>query len=369
MSDISHSLQVSTIFLQDFRCFSQTTIDLDGKIVLICGANGTGKTSLLEALYYACYLRSFRTHSTKDLIALNKNSFFLKLVVTDHSLPTAVDHAINIGFSGNKRLVKIDNKSTVSYKDLLVYYRVVSLTEDDLMLVKGSPEDRRLFLDQALLLYNPHFLTTLKDFRCIVEQRNALLQMDKIDNEIYFIWSKKLWEATIKIQQMRKDMLRQLERDSNAMIAAYFDDATALTFTYNAKKKSDLTFDEFWTHNESTLLREELVFRRSLFGAHLDDFTITLEGKKSRAFASRGQQKMILLLIKAAQVQRLITQKGSVIFLLDDFMTDFDPMKGAALLKVLFHLNCQLIFTSPHHISPLEGALHSLGYIFKKISI
>lgn len=144
-------LQLASLYLKDFRCFEQTTIDLDSKIVLICGANGTGKTSLLEALYYGCYLRSFRTHLSRDLVALGKDSFFVKFLIRDGVEDNSVDHTIQIGFAHNKRLVKVDNKTAISYKDLLLYYRVVSLTEDDLKLIQDGPEERRAFLDQALL--------------------------------------------------------------------------------------------------------------------------------------------------------------------------------------------------------------------------
>src|SRR6185295_13170338 len=97
-----------------FRCFEDISVDLSSPIVLIAGPNGTGKTSLLEALYYGCYLRSFGTHLTRDLIALTKESFFLKLTLHNQSLQGSLDHTISIGFSDNKRLVKIDNTSTVS---------------------------------------------------------------------------------------------------------------------------------------------------------------------------------------------------------------------------------------------------------------
>src|SRR5579863_9021361 len=149
MIDVTHPLQLARIQLKDFRCFDQREVDLDSPIVLIHGFNGTGKTSLLEALYYACYLRSFRTHLSRDLIALGKDSFFVKFLIRDNSENNVVDNTIQIGFANNKRLVKVNDKTAVSYKDILAYYRVVSLTEDDLKLIQDGPEERRSFIDQA----------------------------------------------------------------------------------------------------------------------------------------------------------------------------------------------------------------------------
>ena len=154
-------LLLSTIVLKQFRCFDHITIDLNSPIVLVCGANGAGKTSLLEALYYACYLRSFRTHLSRDLIALGKESFFVKFLIRDGSQDNLIDHTIQIGFTNNKRLVKVDNKTAVSYKDLLLYYRIISLTEDDLKLIQDGPEERRAFVDQALLLNDTSFIAII----------------------------------------------------------------------------------------------------------------------------------------------------------------------------------------------------------------
>ncbi|HJZ23467.1 MAG TPA: DNA replication and repair protein RecF [Candidatus Babeliales bacterium] len=362
-----NKLQLASIYLKDFRCFEQTTIDLDSSIVLICGANGTGKTSLLEALYYGCYLRSFRTHLSRDLVALGKESFFVKFLVKND----LIDHTIQIGFAHNKRLVKVDNKTTVSYKDLLSYYRVVSLTEDDLKLIQDGPEERRAFMDQALLLDDASFLIKMREYRVVLENRNALLQKEIIDKEEYFIWTKKLWEHSLDIQEIRKQLLAQLEADINTMLAQYIDQNLSLSFVYQAKKGSDLPFERFLHKNTSLeeLMRSESYFKRSLFGAHVDDFSIVLEGKKSRAYASRGQQKMIVLLIKIAQIKQLMLKNGPIIFLLDDFMTDFDVERGKSLLSALFELNCQLIFTSPRRDSALESALIASQTDYKIISM
>ena len=362
-------LQLASIYLKDFRCFDQTTIDLDSRIVLICGSNGTGKTSLLEALYYGCYLRSFRTHLSRDLIALGKESFFVKFLIRDGSQDNLVDHTIQIGFANNKRLVKVDNKTTVSYKDLLSYYRIVSLTEDDLKLIQDGPEERRSFLDQALLLNDAEFITKMRKYRIVLENRNALLQHHNIDQEAYFIWSKKLWEHTSGIQAVRKQLLSELEAEVNIMLHQYIDENLSLSFVYQAKKSSDSAFDTFWQKNSTDLMRLESQFKRTLFGAHIDDFNVILEGKKSRTYASRGQQKMIVLLVKIAQIKQLSQKNGPIIFLLDDFMTDFDVERGKALLSALFELNCQLIFTSPQRDSALESALTTSFVDCKIISI
>lgn len=368
---MSRNLQLASIYLKDFRCFEQTTIDLDSSIVLICGANGTGKTSLLEALHYGCYLRSFRTSTTRDLVALGKEAFFVKFLVHGGQLENYVDHTIQIGFTNNKRVVKVDNKIMVSYKDLLAYYRIVSLTEDDLKLIQDGPEERRAFMDQALLLDDASFLTTMREYRIILENRNALLHKELIDPEVFLIWTKKLWETTQIIQAIRKQFLALLELEVNKMLHQHVDSDLTISFTYQAKKQSDLSFEQFLGKNGSIndLMRSEAYFKRSLFGAHIDDFLVELAGKKSRAHASRGQQKMIVLLIKIAQIKQLMDKKGPLIFLLDDFMTDFDIERGKALLSALFELNCQLIFTSPRRDSALESALIASQTSYKIISM
>src|SRR5688572_2091521 len=117
-------IQVTQLHIKNFRCFSGYTLDIGAPYVHIEGVNGVGKTTILEALHYACYLRSFRTHIPKELISFGKSDFFIKLSLHDqlHSM----DHTIQIGFSPTKRLVKVDQKTIESYKDLLSHYRVIS---------------------------------------------------------------------------------------------------------------------------------------------------------------------------------------------------------------------------------------------------
>jgi len=105
-------------------------------------------------------------------------------------------------------------------------------------------------------------------------------------------------------------------------------------------------FEQFWAESQHIFAQEQHQ-RRSLFGAHLDDFEIIFQGHRSKNFASRGQQKLIIVLIKIAQIKQLIKNKGPALFLLDDFMADFDKNRAQRLIMILNELKIQLIFTSP----------------------
>jgi len=337
-------LKLTQLYVKNFRCFSEKRIDFTSNVVLLAGDNGSGKTSLLESIHYLCYLRSFKTYSPKELVRFGESSFFIKAQFASDDNAT---HEIQVGLSGAKRLVKLDQKAVCSYKDLMHYYRIVTLTEDDLLLVKGMPDIRRTFIDQVILLNNQDFIETIRSFRQTLDNRNALLQQGSLHKDSYMVWTQQLYEKSQEIQAHRIKWLKTLENRVKMLAQEHFRDNLSITLDYTFKKGlMGENFDTFMAHN-TELFDLERRYGRSLFGAHLDDFTIKLQDVKSKHYASRGQQKLIALLLKIAQIQELSTQKGGVIFLLDDFMTDFDAARADIFLDILFRLKSQLIFTTP----------------------
>lgn len=333
------------LHLKNFRCFSDLVVAVNHPIVIIEGLNGSGKTSLLEALHYLCYLRSFRTHTPRELIQFGHDGFFIKALFTHaHELES---QELQVGFSGKRRLVKINQKPIASYKELMDFYRIVTLTEGDLDLIHGEPEVRRTFIDQAIMLHDALYAPRIRDLRHCVEQRNALLQKSHCSLAEFDVWTERLFYTSLAIQDIRTTALAALERTAQALIADYFDDAFSLACKYTAKRIPDDRSYQTLRNNYPHLLREEQKMNRSLFGAHVDDIVITLQDKKSKQYASRGQQKLIILLIKIAQIKELLSKKGPVVFLLDDFMTDFDERRIRQLLVILRQLDIQLIFTAP----------------------
>lgn len=348
-------MQLQNIIIKNFRCFNNLELKLESSIVLIEGQNGSGKTSLLEALHYLCYLRSFRTHISKDLIKLESENFFIKIGFCNNK--ELCD--IQAGFSGKKKSVKMNNNAIQSYKDLISAYRSVALTEDDINLIRGGPDCRRAFIDQYIGLYDMQFLTLSKHYKQIVDNKNALLQNPRFSLESYNLWNDQLKNQSLKIQEIRKVALRSLENNVNKLLKDHFY-SNAICLPGEAESEAWVQFKyEEKTETTNSFEREKLL-GRALFGAHLDDFSIIFCDKKSRTFASRGQQKLLITLIKVAQVKQLIDKEfnnGSVLFLIDDFMTDLDENNMSRLAPILLSLKTQLIFTCPLNDSPLKRIL------------
>jgi len=351
-------MRVKQLTLKNFRCFSNLNVEFERPVTIISGDNGTGKTSILEAIHYMCYMRSFRASSPKDLISFDTNNFFVKVTFEND---TSLHNELQIGFSQNKKIVKLNKNGINSFKDLMDFYRVITLTEDDLLLIKGGPDLRRAFLDQAILLLDYNFLEKVRKFKKVLSQRNTLLQEHVVHAESYDLWTFQLWEKSRNVQLVRAHIIKNLEDVVNQVLDQIFKEKIYVSFEYKTKNiELNGDYNEFIDKIDK-IKQQELRFRRSLFGAHLDDFIIKFQSKKSKAYASRGQQKLVVLLLKIAQMAVLKKKRGPAVLLLDDFMTDFDEEKAALLANFLVSLDCQLIFTSPAKSGFFDGKLLKLG--------
>lgn len=350
---------IKSLSLKNFRCFTNTTFSFDSPVVVIEGINGSGKTSLLEAIHYLCYVRSFRTHIPHDLVSFGNETFFIAAALQND--------LVTIGSTGTKRQVKINQKPITSYTQLRSVCRVVTVTQEDIDIVKSSPEKRRSFLDHALALHDPRLTEKIKTFRHILDTRNAFLLRGGTEDE-FAIWTEKLWESSYIIQNERRAFLAVMLEHAQKL-EGYFLPSHTFSITYQPKQYQKMTsYQEFYSKSQK-LFEKERYLRRSLFGAHLDDIEILFNGKPARLFSSRGQQKLLTLFLKIAQVATLKSTHGSTIFLIDDFLSDFDNETLLRIIKICIFLEVQLIFTTPLSSGPEHTALNSIGCSFLKIAI
>jgi len=141
---------VQEIEIKNFRCFDHIKLTFDASVIFIEGANGVGKTSILEALHYLCYLRSFRTSTTKDMIQDNAAGFFIKVCLREHDQYS--DHELTVGFSPKKRIIKFDNQVIGSFKELIP---LVNNSFPSLILLKETIKN---LLIKYIILFSSFFL-------------------------------------------------------------------------------------------------------------------------------------------------------------------------------------------------------------------
>lgn len=338
---------ITTVTLKNFRCFKHATFDFTGACVdarpgvtIIQGGNGSGKTSILEAIHYGCYLRSFRTHVPVELHHAQADMDGFAIHIT-----TKTD-TLSIGVLDKKRSVRLNGTPITSYHELVKFYRVVTFTEDDIQTIKGYPEVRRSLIDNALLVQEPHYHHLLRSLRKIADQRTKIVQHSPLHHEQYDLWTEQLIEVSEKIITLRKRYIDTLMTHMNTICTMYDSESTESFLNIRYQEKRHIST----LNDRASLLRDELRAQRTLYGPHLDDIEFLAHGRNSRAFASRGQQKLALMLLKIAQARFLAesaTSSNPIIFLIDDFLTDFDEVRVQKLVNLLLKLQVQLIITTP----------------------
>jgi len=338
-------MKISSIKLTKFRCFESKNFEFDSHIVQILGANGIGKTSLLESIYYSCYLRSFKTHIPKELV--NFDSALFSIVATISG--AYGNDTVSSGFENTKKFAKINNKSITSFKEIHDILKVITITQNDIAVIDGSPVSRRSFLDHAIVLFDSEYLNELSKYNKILRNRNSLFFMPKRDLESYALWTSELLKISGIIQQKRAEMVAYIKNELSNL-SKDLNKATDIKIEY---KPSELIIEQ--EHISPDLISEhhldtfnkEYFYKRTLFGAHLDDLDILFNDKIARVYSSRGQQKLIIFLLKFALIKHAHNLSLEFILLIDDFFSDFDNKRSQDLLLVASKLASQIFITAP----------------------
>lgn len=317
--------------LRNFRNHEHIQIHFQSKNTFIEGLNGSGKTSIIEAIYYTSTLKSFKT--TDDNALLQQNKPYFKIY-----LKTKKDE-YEIVFNEGKKFLKINKLIYPKMSDFIANLKTIVFSAEDLNLIYGIPGIRRDFLDTVMVQINKDYLKNLSTYKKVLKERNALLKKLKIDSDFTFL----------------KIINKRLEKEANIIIEARTAFINKLNKAFKMRFKSFTLKDDvevIYQPNVSLNTLESVLNRRikvDLFaettssGPHRDELLIMFNKNLAKDYASQGQNRLIILSLKLALID-LYDNKDEIIILLDDVLSELDG-KTIDKLEILLKTNNQIIIT------------------------
>jgi DNA replication and repair protein RecF len=330
---------IASLEATNFRNLRRVSLECSAGLNLLIGENASGKTSLLEAIYYLGRAKSFRTRLVRELIRHDAKA--LRVVATIDSTTRQRPVPIGIERSSRELIARVDRQPIRSMAELATWLPVLLLNPDSHRLLEDGPQHRRRFMDWGLFHREAQFLTAWRRYRSALQHRNAALR-SSTDGRSMAVWEQELVSAAIPIDQFRKSFCQALEGALTPLLEEILGQFT-LQLEYRRGWAQD--------HELLDLLQRERTQDRfnghTRAGPHRADFSIRLSGRTFAEQLSRGQQKLLVIALVLAQARLYQQQRGEpCVLLLDDLPAELDQSNRARMMVCLARQDLQLFVTA-----------------------
>jgi DNA replication and repair protein RecF len=331
-------MRLAQLQIRNFRNLENTQLTPVNGVNLIVGENASGKTSLLEAIYYLSHIRSFRTQHVADIIL--RHSPYLQLVA---KLETTDRHVIPLGIRRSRRKAEIRaNQQPVNrVSDITAQFPVLAIHPDSYILITGSPSYRRQYLDWGVFHVEHSFFQSWQRFRKALLQRNAALK-SRQSTEVCQLWNTEISASANYIDTLRQQYFEKLKPYFYQLAQQFFAD-----------DHIDIEYKRGWPIDKaiSDILNENYYKDRlkgyTNFGPHRADIIIRVNMQSAQTCISRGQQKTLVALLRLAQAMQFTESTNKTCVLLyDDLAAELDTNHRKLILSVLSSMNIQLFITA-----------------------
>lgn len=321
--------------IQSFRNLHSVLIEPDEGLNLITGENAAGKTSLLEAIFYMSYGRSFRSSHIKHLISHDFDYFRLMGNLVENDIRIGIERHIDT------QLIRVNQKTVKKTSELSTLLPVLVLHPDSHQLISSGPDHRRQFMDWGVFHVEHQFIHSWKKYKTALSQRNAALRLGQSD-KLCSLWDAELLEHAQVIQGLRLNYLESIQKITDQLALELFPGHT-IQLNYKRGWPSDIEYADYL--NSNLAKDRDKGFTQS--GPHRADIKILVDGQAAQSSISRGQQKKLVTLLKIAQLMLFSqTSSNKCILLFDDLPAELDKDNQNKIMSILSKLNIQLFITT-----------------------
>ena len=335
-------MHVTRLVLHDFRSYPAAELDLEPGAISFIGANGQGKTNLVEAVDYVSRLDSHRVSSDAPLVRVGADQAVVRVEVKRDDRTALLEVEISPGRANRAR---VNGSALPRTRDVVGILRTVMFSPDDLALVKGDPSDRRHFLDALLTLRTPRLGGVKSDYDRVLKQRNALLKsarahqkggrQQSVDLSTLDIWDDKLATLGGELVSHRLRLLDDLQPHLTEAYLKVASEAPEHRREVRATYKPSVGLPDGAAGDPATVReallagitdhrRDELERGISLVGPHRDEAVLEIGDLPAKGYASHGESWSLALALRLASFALLRDEGDDPVLILDDVFAELD---------------------------------------------
>lgn len=350
---------VKSIKLKDYRNFKHLEVDFNNVLNVFIGDNGQGKTNLLESIYLCSIGSTFRLNSVNDLIYFKEKISSIELTLNKGGYDRKITILLN---KNQNKSIKINGVKLDKSSELIGVLNNVIFTPDDLKIIKGSPVERRKFINIDISQIKPKYKYLLKNYKKVTTQRNNLLKdisLNKAKRDVLPVWNDYLINIGTEIICYRQEYVSELSKYSSKIYQEISGNKEKLSLSY----KCDIGNIENLTKNDIKSMFEQKINKNinyeiqrgvSLYGPHKDDLIIKINNKDFKYFGSQGQQRSAVLSMKLAEIEIMKNETGEYpVLLLDDVLSELDNNRKKYLINYIKNIQTIITSTDDHDLKEL----------------
>ncbi|KOU52495.1 MULTISPECIES: DNA replication/repair protein RecF [unclassified Streptomyces] len=338
-------MHVTHLSLADFRSYARVEVPLDPGVTAFVGANGQGKTNLVEAVGYLASLGSHRVSSDAPLVRMGAERAVIRAAVTQGERSQLIELELNPGRANRAR---INRSSQVRPRDVLGIVRTVLFAPEDLALVKGDPGERRRFLDELITARSPRMAAVRSDYDRVLKQRNTLLKSAAMarrhggrgmDLSTLDVWDQHLAQAGAELLAQRLDLIAALQPLADKAYEQLAPGGGPLTLEYKPSAPGPgHTREELYGQLIAAFAdvrKQEIERGVTLAGPHRDDLVLRLGELPAKGYASHGESWSYALALRLASYDLLRAEGNEPVLVLDDVFAELDAKRRERLAELV----------------------------------
>ncbi len=341
---------IKRITLKNFRIFQEKTVEFQPGVNVILGKNGVGKTSLLEAIYFLSFTKSFKAPLDSDMVKHNKDYFQIS------SLWDNEKHKIAQGNYWKKKGKKFifDDEGITRLSDIIGTFPIVFQSPEDYRVTAGPSAERRIYFDRFISQISKEYLQDLITYRKLIKTRNSYLkQLNENNNYSYTpqlqVYDKQLSPVMFRIINMRRSYVSIFNDHLKDLYNNTFNGKTQAAIKYKPSLMADNEIDFQTQHSKSTQesFEKEIVLKRTLYGPNYDKYVFLRNNTPLIHFASQGEHKIWMTMMKLAEGEIIKDiKKKAPLFLLDDLFAELDLNNSRRIIERIKNAGQVLITTT-----------------------